>query len=133
MNGQAPARIAVITGGGTGIGAACAARLSADGYQVVLVGRRREVLERTAEAVRSDGGAASVAPADLSDPRQGQTPADLVRADFGRVDVLVNNAGAPATPEGSSLRELSDAWLRTFQANTVSAVLLTTALEPLLP
>jgi 3-oxoacyl-[acyl-carrier protein] reductase len=43
--------------------------------------------------------------------------------------VLINNAGAPATPEGSTLRELADAWLQTYRVNTVSAVLVTTAME----
>src|SRR5437763_15197971 len=48
-------RVAVITGGGTGIGAACAHRLAADGCRVVLVGRRRAPLDATADSVRSAG------------------------------------------------------------------------------
>jgi 3-oxoacyl-[acyl-carrier protein] reductase len=51
---------------------------------------------------------------------------------FGPVDVLVNNAGSPAAPRGSTLSELADSWLATYRANTISAVLVTTALEPIL-
>lgn len=134
MNARSSAtRVAIITGGGTGIGEACAHRLAAAGHHVLLVGRRLHILERAAEAVRSSGGAASVAAADVSDPDQVQAVADRVADEFGRVDVLVNNAGAPATPEGSTLRDLAEAWLQTYRVNTVSAVLMTTALERLLP
>lgn len=126
------ARVAVITGGGTGIGAACAHRLAADGCRVVLVGRRREALERTAAAVRAAGGAAHVVPADATDPGQVQQLADRLAADGDRIDALINNAGAPATAKGTTLAELADAWLQTYRVNTLSAVLMTTALEPLL-
>jgi 3-oxoacyl-[acyl-carrier protein] reductase len=123
------ARVAVITGGGTGIGAACARRLATGGYDVVLVGRRVDVLEATAAAVRDAGGSAHVAPADVSDPDQVQELADTIGRQFSGVDVLVNNAGAPATPEGASLRTLADAWVQTYRVNTVSTVLVTTAFE----
>jgi 3-oxoacyl-[acyl-carrier protein] reductase len=123
-------RVAVITGGGTGIGAACAYRFAASGYEVVLVGRRPEVLQATAAAVGEGGATAHVEPADVSDPDQVQALADTLGRKFAGVDVLVNNAGAPATPEGTSLRELADAWLQTYRVNTVSTVLMTTALEP---
>jgi len=125
-------RVAVITGGGTGIGAASARRLAAEGCHVVLVGRRRDVLDATAVDVRAGGSAATVLPADVSDPDAVQALADELAREFGSIDVLVNNAGAPASPEGVGLRALSEAWLTTYQVNTVSAVLMTTALEPYL-
>lgn len=130
MNGSSTSRIAVITGAGTGIGAACAQRLAADGCAVVLVGRRADMLEATAAAIRVAGGAAHVVPTDVTDPDQVQALADAVARQFPAVDVLVNNVGAPATPEGSGLAALADAWLQTYRANTVSAVLVTTAFEP---
>jgi 3-oxoacyl-[acyl-carrier protein] reductase len=125
-------RTAVITGGGTGIGAACAARLAADGCELVLVGRRVEVLERTAAGIRADGGVAHVQQADAADPDGVQRLADAVREQFGVVDVLVNNAGSPAARHDGTLPELADAWMSTYRANTISAVLMTTAFEPLL-
>ncbi len=71
-------------------------------------------------------------PADAGDPDSVRAAADRLTAKFEAVDVIVNNAGAPATPEGDDLQTLADAWLQTYRANTLSAVLLTTALEPLL-
>jgi 3-oxoacyl-[acyl-carrier protein] reductase len=125
-------RTAVVTGGGTGIGAACAARLAADGCEVVVVGRRLEALEQTAAAIRDEGGAAHARSVDVTDAEAVQGLADALAGQFGVIDVLVNNAGSPAAPQGSTLAELADAWLATYRANTVSAVLVTTALEPIL-
>jgi 3-oxoacyl-[acyl-carrier protein] reductase len=125
-------RLAVVSGGGTGIGAACARRLAAAGNAVLIIGRRQHRLDETAASVRAAGGVAHCTPADVTDPDQVQALAERIRTDFGAVEILVNNAGAPAVPERSGLAELADAWLQTYRVNTVSAVLLTTALEPLL-
>ena len=127
--------LAVVSGGGTGIGAACALRLAADGHAALLVGRRPRVLEQAAASVRSavDGAVVACEPADLSQPDDVARVAERVRADFAGVDVIVANAGAPAASHGSDLREVARAWLETYSVNTLSAVLLTTALEPMLP
>jgi 3-oxoacyl-[acyl-carrier protein] reductase len=98
----------------------------------MLVGRRVEGLERTAAAVRADGGTAYFWPADLTDPAAVQDLADTLTEQFGTIDVLVNNAGSPAARHDGSLAEIADAWLATYRANTVSAVLVTTAFEPIL-
>jgi C-7 ketoreductase len=85
-------RVAIVTGAGTGIGAAIARELGGRGLTVALAGRNAETLEGTAEAVRQAGGTALVVPADLAEPR---APADLVArvlAETGRLDVIVNNA-----------------------------------------
>jgi len=126
--------LAVVSGGGTGIGAACAHRLAGLGFSVLLVGRRREVLEQTAQSVRSAtaGALVSCESADLSRPDDAGRVAERVRSQFAGVNVVVNNAGAPAVKHGSDLREVARAWLDTYAVNTVSAVLLTTALEPML-
>lgn len=89
---MAPRRVAIVTGGGTGIGAAIARRLAAEGVAVALVGRRVDRLEGTAAAIVADGGQALAVPADLADAA---APADVVRRvtdAWGRVDVLVNGA-----------------------------------------
>lgn len=125
-------RTVVITGGGTGIGAACARRFAAAGDRVVLVGRREDVLERAAEAIRADGGAARAVAADVADPPQVERLVRSLADDAVSIDVVVNNAGAPAAPKGHGLAELAASWLQTYQTNTVSAVLVTTALEPML-
>jgi 3-oxoacyl-[acyl-carrier protein] reductase len=125
-------RTVVITGGGTGIGLACAHRFAAAGDRVLLVGRRLEVLDRAAASVRAAGGEVGVLAADVADADAVQHLADTLAEQTTRVDVLVNNAGAPAAPKGNGLAELAESWVRTYRVNTLSAVLLTTAVEPLL-
>lgn len=129
-----PGRIAVISGGGSGIGAACAQRFAAEGATVVLVGRRPAPLSATADAVRvrTPGAVVICVPADAGQPDDVRAVADRIATEFGVVDVLVNNAGSPAQPAGEDLHALAAAWLDTYRANTVSAVLLTSALEPML-
>jgi NAD(P)-dependent dehydrogenase (short-subunit alcohol dehydrogenase family) len=82
-------RTAVVTGAGTGIGAATVRALAADGWSVVLAGRRREPLEEVAAAV---GGL--VVPTDVTDEASVRALFDRVVVDHGRLDLLVNNAGS---------------------------------------
>jgi 3-oxoacyl-[acyl-carrier protein] reductase len=127
-------RLAVVSGGGTGIGKAAARLLAEQGMQVILLGRRAEVLVQAATEINKTAGGDAVRSltADLTDPVQVQAVVDAVSADHGRVDVLVNNAGAPAPRAASDLGSMADAWVATYRANVLSAVLLTEGLEPLL-
>ena len=121
------ARLAVVSGGGTGIGRATAGMLAGEGYDVIIVGRRAEKL---AEAVKWIGPQASAVTADLVDPAQVEA---VVTAVDGRpVDVLVNNAGAFITADDSTLAARAARWRATFDSNVITAVLLTEALRPLL-
>lgn len=120
-------RFAVVSGGGTGIGRATAGMLAGEGYDVLIVGRRPEVLT---DAVKWIGPQASAVTADLADPAQ--IPA-VVEAVAGRpVDVLVNNAGAFISGDDSTLTGLADRWRAAYDSNVITAVLLTEALRPLL-
>jgi NAD(P)-dependent dehydrogenase (short-subunit alcohol dehydrogenase family) len=84
---------AVVTGGGSGIGAACAARLAGSGNMVVLVGRRLEPLAEVAGRIGEAGGVAHAFPADIRDwDRLGELR-EAIDGWSGRVDVLVNAAG----------------------------------------
>ena len=94
----AGARIAVVTGAGSGIGAATALALAADGWTVVLVGRRREALDRVARNGAGRPGTLDPAPADVSDEHSVRELFDGVVDRYGRVDLLVNNAGIGAPP-----------------------------------
>jgi NAD(P)-dependent dehydrogenase (short-subunit alcohol dehydrogenase family) len=92
-------RVAVVTGAGTGIGKSAALALLKDGYCVGLVGRRKELLEKTA----ADSGAkdrALVLPGDITQPATVKDIFARVKEKWGRLDVLFNNAGmgAPAIP-----------------------------------
>ncbi|MEU8815325.1 SDR family oxidoreductase [Actinoplanes sp. NPDC048796] len=118
-------RLAVVSGGGTGIGRATAGMLAGEGYDVIIVGRRPEVLARALDWI---GPQASAVTADLSDPAQVAT---VVEAVGDRpLDVLVNNAGAYVTGAGAKLDEVAAHWRANFDSNVVTAVLLTTALLP---
>ena len=92
-------RVALVTGAGSGIGKSAAIALLEDGYHVALVGRRKEMLEKTA----AESGAkdrALVLPADITKDDQVAKVFSEVKSKWGRLDVLFNNAGmgAPAVP-----------------------------------
>ncbi|MFD7655718.1 SDR family NAD(P)-dependent oxidoreductase [Actinosynnema sp. NPDC059797] len=110
-------RTAVVTGGGTGIGRAVAEELLRRGLDVVITGRREDVLARTADEL----GARAVM-FDAADPAAVQAALAHLPE---RVDVLVNNAGGLASGD-----DLKQQWLKDYEANVVTAVLVTTALEP---
>jgi 3-oxoacyl-[acyl-carrier protein] reductase len=128
-------RVAVVTGGGTGIGKAIAAGLAQDGFEVVIVGRRADVLAATAEALSVNGGPGHVSwrAADLTDPRAVQELADGLQADHGSIDALVNNAGSASRTVPAALADIADLWQSMFDQNVLTAVLLTHALLPALP
>ncbi|AXG14347.1 SDR family NAD(P)-dependent oxidoreductase [Intrasporangium calvum] len=124
---NAPAT-ALITGGGTGIGAATARRLAAEGFHVVIAGRRRERLEETATSINVDHpGSASVAVMDV-------TSDDSVReavSALDRCDVLVNNAGGALGVSRVEDGDLNE-WREMYDSNVVGTVRVTQAVLPLL-
>jgi NAD(P)-dependent dehydrogenase (short-subunit alcohol dehydrogenase family) len=85
-------KVALVTGGGSGIGRAIALRYAAGGGDVVVLGRRTEPLEETAALARTFGGRAAVVSCDVRDPEVVGAAVDGVVADHGRLDALVNNA-----------------------------------------
>lgn len=119
--------LALITGGGTGIGAAIARRLSRDGFDVVVAGRRREKLDGVVAAIETDGGTARALVLDVTD-------ADSVAEGVGsleRCDVVVNNAGGAL---GVTRVEDSDPeeWQTMYATNVVGTLRVTKAVLPLL-
>ena len=115
-------RVAVVTGASSGIGAATAERLAADGFTVVLAARRIDRL--TALADRIGGRAVQL---DVTDP----TSVDALAAGLDRVDVLVNNAGGAFDASPVAEADL-DSWARTYDVNVLGAVRVTKALLPAL-
>jgi len=90
-------RVAVVTGAGTGIGAATARLLAEKGLSVVLVGRRAELLEKNAARIAAAGGRAHVLADDIADPAAPKRIVDATLATFGGLDVIVNNAATIKT------------------------------------
>ena len=91
-------RVAVVTGAGSGIGAAVATRLARDGWRMALAGRREQALKETASATARDAGEVLVAPTDVTDPDSVHALFARVLERWGRVDLLFNNAGVFGTP-----------------------------------
>ena len=102
---------AVITGGGTGIGAAIARALAAEGAKLTLIGRRREKLEE----VGSEPFDALVSPADVTDRAQVQNCFATAREAQGPITILVNNAGAAESARFDEVTE--ENWRRTMAVN----------------
>src|SRR5918994_1188806 len=117
------AKVALVTGAGTGIGKAAALALLAEGYRVVLAGRRRERLEKTV----SESGAgerALVVPTDVTNPAAVRALFAKTKEAFGRLDVLFNNAGigAPGVP----LEDLTyEQWTQVVDVNLTGMFLCT--------
>jgi 3-oxoacyl-[acyl-carrier protein] reductase len=123
-------RTAVVSGGGTGIGLAVAEALMADGCQVMLLGRRVDVLTSAAERL-ADLGAVGIQAVDLSEPDAvAEAMPSVVDRLGGSVDVVVANAGRPSARPTEGLSSTNDAWLDTVAGNTMTTVLLVEALRP---
>jgi NAD(P)-dependent dehydrogenase (short-subunit alcohol dehydrogenase family) len=90
--------IALVTGAGSGIGRAVSLALQGVGYSVVLAGRRAAELDKTAAAAGSGGGRMLAVPTDISRPDQVKALFEKTRAEFGRLDLLFNNAGSGTPP-----------------------------------
>lgn len=119
--------LALITGGGTGIGAAIARRLSRDGFDVVVAGRRREKLDEVVAAIEGDGGSARALVMDVTD---GESVAAGL-ASLERCDVVVNNAGGAL---GVNRVEDGDPgeWERMYATNVVGTMRVVQAALPML-
>lgn len=87
-------RIALITGASRGIGQAVAKRFVAEGAHVILAARSRKGLEETDDVIRTNGGTATLVPIDLTQPAVIEPLAQQIAQRFGKLDILVGNAGA---------------------------------------
>jgi len=115
-------QVALITGGGRGIGRAIALRFVSEGAAVMLAATKRESLEATAAEIRKAGGRAATAVVDVADEAAVKTVVAATLGELGRLDILVNNAGVG----GPTLRvvdmERAD-WDRTLAVNVTGAFL----------
>jgi NAD(P)-dependent dehydrogenase (short-subunit alcohol dehydrogenase family) len=123
-------KVAVITGAGRGIGKSVALALAQEGAQVVLTARTLAQLEAVAHEVKSHGRRAWPRACDVSSPKEVQALAQEVADQFGRVDILVINAGI--SKRSRFLDYDDDTWLEVLRVNLFGAYLTTKAFLPLM-
>lgn len=117
-------KVALVTGAGSGIGRAAALALMAAGYAVVLAGRREDALQATAEAGTAEGGRCLAVPTDIGDPTSVKALFARAKQEYGRLDLLFNNAGKGTPPV--PLEDLTlEQWQSTVDANLTGAFLCT--------
>ena len=115
-------KIALVTGAGSGIVRAAALALQEAGYSVALTGRRPDELEKTAAMAKPTGGKMLAVPADISRPEAVRELFEKTRQEFGRLDVLFNNAGANAP--GIAMEDLTyEHWSAVVGVNLTGAFL----------
>ncbi|MDN7652824.1 SDR family oxidoreductase [Burkholderia multivorans] len=115
-------QFAAVTGAGSGIGRAAAVALAGAGFTVALIGRTEASLRATQEAIRAAGGNAHVFPADVTDEASVDRAFAQIAQQFGRLDVLFNNAGRNAPPVSLDAYEL-DVWNAVVATNLTGVFL----------
>ncbi len=124
-------KVALVTGGGRGIGEACALAFAQAGADVVIGARTESQLELVAEKIRAMGQRALCVPLNVMKEDQLANFVDQAMAEFGRIDILVNNAGGGAGP-APALQTSSKQMEADFRFNTVSAFELSKLVAPLM-
>lgn len=118
-------KVALVTGGGRGIGAAAAQRFAACGASVAVLDRRAELAQHTAQQIRADGGVAEALIADVTDEDAVLAAVAEAERRLGPLDVLVNNAGI--AERASFLDMESGAWRRVIDVNLTGVFFLSQA------
>ncbi len=119
MNRRLEGRVAVVTGGGSGIGRACALRFAAEGAHVVVADVRQEAAAAVADEIAQAKGSATAFAADVSDPARVDALVDAAFSPRSRLDVMLNNA---ASPHGALLAQTSNEDWRRVQSVTLDGV-----------
>ncbi|AKU95712.1 clavaldehyde dehydrogenase [Labilithrix luteola] len=120
--------VALVTGASSGIGEATARRLAAEGANVVVVARRRERLEKLVATLAGGGRRALAIEADITEPAQARGAIQRAVAEFGRLDVLVNNAGLALV--GAVAEAPEEEWERMLAVNVRAVLTMTRAALP---
>ncbi len=121
-----PTKVALVTGASQGIGRAVALRFAQDGFSVALAARNEDKLKQVAAEIAAAGGHAEIFALDVSHEESIKATAKAVLAHFGKLDVLINNAGI--TRDNLLLRMKRADWDDVLQTNLTGAFLLTQAL-----
>jgi 7-alpha-hydroxysteroid dehydrogenase len=121
-------KVAIVTGAGRGIGRGCALAFAEQGAHVVCAARTPAQIEETAAAARHHGVRAIAVPCDVTERAQLENVVEQARKEFGRIDVLVNNAGG--YPPRPALRTSEKSFNEAFQFNVTTAFLMTRFVVP---
>src|SRR5689334_500050 len=108
-------KVAFITGGGTGIGRACALLFAAEGAKVAIAARRKEKLEAVAKEIASTGAEAIAVSCDVTERKSVENALRATVERFGRLNIVVNNAGVVQV--GTAEETSDEEWERTIAAN----------------
>lgn len=130
-NGVLADTVALVTGGGRGIGRTIALRLAEEGADIVVAARSRDALEDVADEVRARGRRALAVEADVTVPGDVDALRSTIDAQFGRLDVLVANSGI-AGPTAALWDIAPDAWQQTFAVNVTGTYLVCRAVLPIM-
>ena len=121
-------KVALVTGGNKGLGAASARRLAAEGAKLFLTARKQADLDAVAADIRAGGGEVAVLAADLTEDGAADRVAEAADATFGRIDILVNCAGAS---QGGVFWEIPDqVWQDSLDLKFMSAIRMMRAVIP---
>ncbi len=123
-------KVAFITGGGTGIGRACALAFAAEGAQIALAGRRKEPLAAVKREIESSGGNVLAVTCDVADHKAVDAAIARVVLHFGHLNVIVNNAGAVMV--GTAEETSEEDWSRVLATNLTGTFLVSRAAIPAL-
>jgi NADP-dependent 3-hydroxy acid dehydrogenase YdfG len=123
-------RVAIVTGASSGIGAATAKALVAEGYAVAVAARREERINELAEEISSGGGKALAVPTDVADADSARSLIETTKFELGRIDVLVNNAGVMLLGpiNGADIEH----WQRMVNVNVLGLMYCTHAVLPVM-
>ena len=121
-------KVALITGGGTGIGAGIAHMFAREGAQVVVCGRREDPLKKVVDEIDQSGGEAIYCVADISSQEQIREMIETVTMKFGSIDILVNNAGVFIPDDVTSTSEQE--WDRVMDTDAKGVYLMSKAVLP---
>jgi NAD(P)-dependent dehydrogenase (short-subunit alcohol dehydrogenase family) len=115
-------KVAIVTGGGSGIGQGVALSLAEAGVNVVICGRRKEALENTARMIEKVGGRVIAVPGDVSQTPDAQRVVKAALEEYGRLDILINNAGISG---GDAIHKMTDEdWDQVMSVNLRGAFLM---------
>lgn len=121
-------QVAVVTGGGTGIGGAIARGFAEAGARVAVAGRRAEPLEEVCREIASKGGEAIAVPADVTDCGSLEALVKAVTGRWGKIDILVNSAGILVKAPAEDMTDTE--WRRVIDANLTGTFLACRAVAP---